>query len=107
MRDAIFRPVFTFENLIDSFIWTIMSDTGAYNDCTINYRDIAIVDKDLDLSNISVSSECSVDLNYFDILSESDNNNGDVDVHVDDNNHIFSNVLTLVLPLLRPEYSVW
>ena len=32
----------------------------------------------------------------FDILSKSDNNNGDVDVHVDDNN-TFSNVLTPVV----------
>ena len=42
-----FLPVFTFENLIDSFILTIMSDTGTDSDCTINNEDIANVDKDL------------------------------------------------------------
>ena len=30
-------------------------------------------------------------------MSESDNNNGDVDVHVDDNNNTFSNVLKPVV----------
>ena len=40
--------------------------------------DIANVDKDFDLSDISVSSEGTVDLTDFDCLS--DNNNGDVDV---------------------------
>ena len=87
--------MFTFENLIYSFILTIMSDTGG-SDCTIcvtNNGDIANVDKDFDLTDISVSCEGTVDLTDFDSLSESDNNNGDVDVHVDDNNHTFSNVL--------------
>ena len=70
-----------------------MSDTGTDSDCTINNRDIANVDKDCDLSDISVSSEDTVDLTDFDILSESDNNNGDVDVHVNDNNNTISNVL--------------
>ena len=65
--------------------------------CVTNNGDIANVDKDLDLSDISVSSEGTVDLTDFDILSESDNNNGDVDVHVDDNNHTFSNVLKHVV----------
>ena len=74
-----------------------MSDTGTYSDCTINNGDIANVDKDFDLSDISVSIEGTVDLTDFDILSESDNNNGDVDVHVDDNNNIFSNVLKHVV----------
>ena len=85
MRDAILF-------LIDSFILTIMSDTGTGSDCTIcvtNNGDIANVDKDFDLSDISVSSEGTVDLTDFDSLS--DNNNGDVDVHVDDNNRTFSN----------------
>ena len=84
--------VFTFENLIDSFILTIMSDTHTGSDCTIcvtNNGDIANVNKDFDISDISVSSEGTVDLTDFDSLS--DNNN--VDVHVDDNNHTFSNVL--------------
>ena len=36
-----FLPVFTFENWIDYFILTIMSDTGTYSDCTINNGDIA------------------------------------------------------------------
>ena len=88
--------MFTFENLIYSFILTIMSDTGTGSDCTIcvtNNGDIANVDKDFDLTDISVSSEGTVNLTNFDSLSESDNNNGDVDVHVDDNNHTFSNVL--------------
>ena len=79
----------TFENLIYSFILTIMSDTGTGSDCIIcvtNNGDIANVDKDLDLTDISVSSVGTVDLTDFDSLSESDNNNGDVDVHVDDNN---------------------
>ena len=49
--------MFTFEDLIDSFILTIMSDTGTDSDCTINNGDIANVDKDLDLSDISVLSE--------------------------------------------------
>ena len=80
--------MFTFENLIDSFILTIMSDTGTDRDCTINNGDIANVDKD-----ISISSEHTVDLTDFDILSESHNNNDDVDVHVDDNNNTFRNVL--------------
>ena len=86
--------MFTFENLIDSFILTIMSDTGTGSDCTIcvtNNGDIAKVDKDFDRSDVSVSSEGTVDLTDFDSLS--DNNNGDVDVHVGDNNHTFSNVL--------------
>ena len=77
-----------------------MSDTGTGSDCTIcvtNNGDIANVDKDFDLTDISVSSEGTVDLTDFDSLSESDNNNGDVDVHVDDNNHIFSNVLQHVV----------
>ena len=88
--------MFTFENLIYSFILTILSDTGTGSDCTIcvtNNGDIANVDKDFDLTDISVSGEGTVDLTDFDSLSESDNNNGDVDVHVDDNNHTFSNVL--------------
>ena len=85
--------MFTFENLIDYFILTIMSDTGTDSDCTINNEDFAIVDKDFDLSDISVSSEDTVDLTDFDIFSESNNNNGDVDVHVDDNNNTFRNVL--------------
>ena len=86
--------MFTFENLIYSFVLTIMSDTGTGSDCTIcvtNNGDIANVDKDFDLTDISVSSEGTVDLTDFDSLSES--NNGNVDVHVDDNNHTFSNVL--------------
>ena len=40
-----FLPVFTFENLIDSFILTIMSDTGTDSDCTINNGDIAMLIK--------------------------------------------------------------
>ena len=43
--------MFTFENLIYSFILTIMSDTGTGSDCTIcvtNNGDIANVDKDFD-----------------------------------------------------------
>ena len=86
--------MFTLENLIDSFILTILSGTGTGSDCTIcvtNNGDIANVDKDFDLSDISVSSEGTVDLTDFDSLSV--NNNGDVDVLVDDNNHTFSNVL--------------
>ena len=73
-----------------------MSDTGTDSDCTIcvtNNGDIANVDKDFDLSDISVSSEGTVDLTDFDGLPESDN----VDVHVDDNNNTFSNVLKPVL----------
>ena len=62
--------MFTCENLIVCFILTIMSDTGTDSDCTII---------------------------EFDIFSESDNNNGDVDVHVDDNKNTFCKVLTLVL----------
>ena len=88
--------MFTFENLIYSFIFTIMSDTGTGSDCTMcvtNNGDIANVDTDFDLTDISVSSEGTVDLTDFDNLCESDNNNGDVDVHVDDDNHTFSNVL--------------
>ena len=95
-----FLPVFTFENLIDSFILTIMSDTGTDRDCTLcvtNNGDIVNVGKYVDLSYISVSSEGTVDLTDFDSLSESDNNNGDVDVHVDDNNNTFSNVLKPVV----------
>ena len=84
--------MFTFENLIYSFILTIMSDTGT-GICVTNNGDIANVDEDFDLTDISVSSEGTVDLTDFDSLSESDNNNGNVDVHVDDNNHTFSNVL--------------
>ena len=71
-----------------------MSDTGTGSDytiCVTNNGDNANVDKDFDLTDISVSSEGTVDLTDFDSLSESDNNNGDV--HVDDNNHTFSNVL--------------
>ena len=77
-----------------------MSDTGTDSDCTIcvtNNRDIANVDKVFDLSDISVSSEGTVDLTNFDSLSESDNNNGDVDVHVDDNSNTFSNMLKHVV----------
>ena len=91
-----FLLVFTFENLIYSFILAIMSDIGTGSDCTIcatNNGDIANVDKDFDLTDISVSSEGTVDLTNFDSLSESENNSGDVDVHVDDNKHTFSNVL--------------
>ena len=94
-----FLPVFTFENLMDSFIMTIMSDTGTDSDRTIcvnNNGDIANVGKDLYLSDISVSCEGTVDLTDFDSLSESDNNNG-IDVHVDDNNNTFSNVLKPVV----------
>ena len=75
---------------------TIISDTGKGSDCTIcvtNNGHIPNVDKDFDLTDISVSSEGTVDLTDVDSLSESDNNNGDVDVHVDDNNHTFNNVL--------------
>ena len=91
--------MFTFENLIYYFIiirLTIMSDTGTGSDCTIcvtNNGDIANVHKDFDLTDISVSSEGTVDLTDFYNLSVSDNNKGDVDVHVDDNNHTFRNVL--------------
>ena len=73
-----------------------MSDIGTGSDCTIcvtNNGDIANDDKDFDLTDISVSSGGTVDLTDFDSSSESDNYNGDVDVHVDDNNHKFSNVL--------------
>ena len=73
-----------------------MSDTGTGSDytiCVTNNGYFANVDKDFDLTDISVSSEGTVDLTDFDSLSESDNNNDDVDVHVDDNNHTFSNVL--------------
>ena len=80
--------MFTLENLIDSFILTI---------CVTNNGDIANVDKDFDLSDVSVPSEGTVDLTDFDSLSETDNNNGDVDVHVDDNNHTFSNMLKHVI----------
>ena len=55
-----------------------MSDTGTGSDCTIcvtNNGDIANVDKDFDLTDISVSSEGTVNLTDFDSLSESDNNN--------------------------------
>ena len=68
------------------------------SDCTIcvtNDGDIANVDVDFDLSDISVSSEGTVDLTDFDSLSAPDN--GDVDVHVDDNNNTFSNVLKPVV----------
>ena len=95
-----FPPVFTFENLVDSFILTIISATGTCSNCTIcvtNNGDIANVDKDFDLSDISESNEGPVDLTDFDSLSESDNNNGNVDVHVDDNNHKFSYVLKHVV----------
>ena len=97
-----FLSVFTFENLIDSCILTIISDTGTDSDCTIcvtNNGDFAHVDKDFDLSDIklSVSREGTVDLTDFDSLSESYNNNGDVDVHVDDNNNTYSNVLKPVV----------
>ena len=87
-----FLLVFTYENLIDSFILTIMSDTGTGGDCTIcvtNNEDIANVDKDFDSDIISVSSEGTVDWTDFDSLS----NNGDIDAHVDVNNRTFSNVL--------------
>ena len=50
-----------------------MSDTGTGSDCTIcvnNNGYIANVDKDFDLSDISVSSEAMVDLTDFDSLSE-------------------------------------
>ena len=70
-----------------------MSDTSTDSDCTINNGDIANVDKDFDLSGISVSCEDTVDLTNFVTLSESDNNNRDVDVHADDNNNTFHNVL--------------
>ena len=46
-----------------------MSDTGTGSDCTIcvtNNGDIANADKDLDLTDISVSSEGTVDLTDFD-----------------------------------------
>ena len=92
--------MFTFENLIDSFILKIISDTGTGIDCTIcvtNNRDIANVDKDFDLTDISVSSEGTVDLTDYDSLSESDINNDDVDVLVNNNNHTFSNVLKHVV----------
>ena len=92
--------MFTFENLIYSFILTIMSDIGTDSDCTIcvaNNGDIANVYKDFDLSDISVSSGGTVDLTHFDSLSESDNNNGDEDVHADDNNNTFSNALKPVV----------
>ena len=88
--------MFTFENLIDYFILTIISATGTGSNCTIcvtNNGDIANVDKDFDLSDISVSNEGTIDMTDFDSFSESDNNNVAVDVHVDDNNHKFSNVL--------------
>ena len=58
--------------MINSFILTIMSDTGTGSDCTIyvtNNRDIANFDKDFDLTDISVSSEGTVDLTDFDSLS--------------------------------------
>ena len=77
-----------------------MSDTGTDSDCTIcvtNKGEIANVDKDFDLGDLSISSEGTVDLTDFDSLSESDNNNGDVDIHVDDNNNTFSNVLKPVV----------
>ena len=70
-----------------------MSDTGTDSYCTINNGYIDNVNKDFDLSDISVSSEDTVDLTDLYILSESDNNNGDVNVHVDDNNNTFRNVL--------------
>ena len=60
-----FLSVFIFENLINYFILTIMSDTGTDSDCTIcvtNNGDVANVDKDFDLNDISVSSEGTVDL---------------------------------------------
>ena len=63
--------------------------------CVTNKENIANVDKDFDPTDISVSSEGTVDLTDFDSLSESDNNN--VDVHVDNNNHTFSNVLQHVV----------
>ena len=49
--------MFTFENLIYSFILTIMSDTGTGSDCPIcvtNNGDIANVDKDFDLTDINI-----------------------------------------------------
>ena len=84
--------MFTIENLIDSFILTIISYIGTDSDrtiCVTNNGDIANVD----LSDISVSSEGTVGLTDFDSMSESDNNNGNLEVHIDDNNNIFSNVL--------------
>ena len=81
-------------DVIDYFILT-MSDTDTDSDCTIcvtNNGDIANVAKDL--GAISVSSEGTVDLNDFDSLSESDNNNGDVHIY---NNNTFSNVLKPVV----------
>ena len=75
-----------------------MSDTGTDSVCTIcvtNNGDIDNVDKDFDLNDISIWSEGMVDLSGS--FSESDNNNGDVDVHVDDNNNTFSNVLKPVV----------
>ena len=89
--------MFTFENLIDSLILTIMSDTGTIY--VTNNGDIANVDKYFDLSDISVSHEGTAHLTDFDSMSESDNNNVDVDVHVhvDDNNNTFSNVLKPVV----------
>ena len=53
--------------------------------------------KNSDLSDISVSSEGTIDSTDFDSLSESDTNNGDVDVHVDHNNNTFNNVLKPVV----------
>ena len=58
--------------MIDSFILIIMSDTGTDIDCTIcvtNNGDNANVDKDFYLSDISVSSEDTVDLTDFDSRS--------------------------------------
>ena len=75
-----------------------MSDTGTDSDCTINNGDIANVDKDFDLSAyISIKWGYGKTLPIFTSLSESDNNNGDVDVHVDDKNNTFSNVLKPVV----------
>ena len=82
-----------------------MSDTGTGNDCTMcvtNNGDIANVDQDFDLTDISVSSEGTVDLTDFDSLSESDNNNGDVD----DNNHTFSNVL-IIIYIFKVQYPMY
>ena len=42
-----------------------MRDTGTDSECTINNGDSANVDKDFDLSDISVSSEDTVDLPRF------------------------------------------
>ena len=57
-------PVFTCEHLNDSIILIIMSETGTYPDFTIvtDNGDISNVHKDLDQSDISVSSKDMVDI---------------------------------------------